>query len=810
MPNFNTHWLVSILLRHSTPQEIRSGFSDYKRAANEFRSAVHKQFDAMAGQTSASLARKSFSEFKRKGFVNLADKFEAKLKKKSAYDNITCFSAYMLGACGPDFWTVVSKSRFGVIPDTAGIHFDLGHYNRTHHQFKVAIKRWNDATKANPKYRESLQYKVELSYFLGMATHIATDLVMHQLVNVYAGAYNLLDKKWESEHGALSGLKNLWNTHNKVEHFWDSYIRYRYIGDFGYIWKDHDTKNLLIAEPLWFPVAENMVEYVKRLPDFGPKSDLIGWLEKESNKLVIEKCFILPRIACDRILDKTLKNFIYDVVVDKAKGAYPKSDIFNDAVKESEHYQMKDSGVKCENKKLYYFASKNNQDTNVTGFNYLNYYVCPNLERLKKYGVYVFYHFDALKPFVDSAVTVGQRFLSKLRTAIDSGDVLDIGPIDHFWNLDTGLGLKVNHIISDTPKEVITQLNFVHITDFIKDAQIKYSGYKPNLDCMFGGKGRPKDKKATFKGTPSEEVCAFKTYEQSTPFDTLYDVEEEEFPEEVRYVQEIQLKNPDPYVVDMALDNFFDPVKKAENVALPAATTSSKEENKIQSRYIYNRLSLRIDTAIPHFCTPDNEEMLGFYLLGDSTMDSVQYAEGRQKEWLQDKQTKVHVFEKSVKSNELRLCPFKSFLLLNLENDKNVTRHITCGHWNNVINYKAHEAHYSRNYAIATGRRHVLHFDGDGQFWADKDFVYYTNVSPTEHIFFSLYLLVRTKDGCFDMLSKKKVQKKELDTIKKIDCLGFVKIVLFYTLDKVEQHYAAAQLDECYVDGLRVPVEWEF
>ena len=56
------------------------------------------------------------------------------------------------------------------------------------------------------------------------------------------------------------------------------------------------------------------------------------------------------------------------------------------------------------------------------------------------------------------------------------------------------------------------------------------------------------------------------------------------------------------------------------------------------------------------------------------------------------------------------------------------------------------------------------------------------------------------------MLSKKKVEKTELDKIKKIDCLGFVKIVLFYTLDKVEQQFAAAQLDECYVDGLRVPV----
>ena len=70
-----------------------------------------------------------------------------------------------------------------------------------------------------------------------MATHVAADLVIHQLVNVVAGAYNLLEKRhllqdkvWENEHGGAMGL-NIWNTHNKVEHFWDSYIRYRYLGD---------------------------------------------------------------------------------------------------------------------------------------------------------------------------------------------------------------------------------------------------------------------------------------------------------------------------------------------------------------------------------------------------------------------------------------------------------------------------------------------------------------------------------------------------------------------------------------------------
>jgi hypothetical protein len=76
-----------------------------------------------------------------------------------------------------------------------------------------------------------------------MATHVAADLVVHQLVNVMAGAYNLLEEDiaylfgntWVNEHGGGYDIR-LWNTHNKVEHFWDSYVRYHYLGDLDPFW----------------------------------------------------------------------------------------------------------------------------------------------------------------------------------------------------------------------------------------------------------------------------------------------------------------------------------------------------------------------------------------------------------------------------------------------------------------------------------------------------------------------------------------------------------------------------------------------
>jgi len=52
----------------------------------------------------------------------------------------------------------------------------------------------------------------------------------------------------------------------------------------------------------------------------------------------------------------------------------------------------------------------------------------------------------------------------------------------------------------------------------------------------------------------------------------------------------------------------------------------------------------------------------------------------------------------------------------------------------------------------------------------------------------------------YDALSLCEVEEGDMQEIIKIDCVGFVKIVLFYVLTSS----GAYQVDECYVDGLRV------
>lgn len=118
------------------------------------------------------------------------------------------------------------------------------------------------------------------------------------------------------------------------------------------------------------------------------------------------------------------------------------------------------------------------------------------------------------------------------------------------------------------------------------------------------------------------------------------------------------------------------------------------------------------------------------------------------------------------------------------------------------MEYEKHKKHYGCNFAIGTGRHDVLTPISDGRFWADSDFTRYSDLFPTEHTFFTLYALVKTSKGCFDIFSKNPVTEDQLKDLKRIDCEGFVKIVLFYVLG----NDGAAQISECYIDGLVVPI----
>ena len=809
MPNFNTHRAVAIRLADQAPGFITNGWNFYRSRTRAYAKQLER----------AILAVKTKADFKRfadQTLDNIIRDYHVSMRKVSSeFDDITCFSAYMTGACGPDFWTLPTTSRGGVVPDFAGIHFDMGHYNRTHCQFQAALKRWSKANQWG-----ELQNQVEQSYFFGMLTHIGADLILHELVNSYAGAYNLLDKVFENEHGYLPA--NIWNTHNKVEHYWDSYIRYRYYSGIGPIFGKRDEKDAILAAQ-GFPLVEDLIIKVTQNEACEVKAAFSAWLAKDKIKFKIERCQMFPNVFCDRILkkqvaadvkaeerkNKWVKPFVYDVVVDKEVGAYPEDLLFKGAIDEADTRQMtKYAMYKAHDEcgKLRFFSTELNESADNCGNNYLTYYTCPNLVNVRLYANDAFVHLEALIEFINRAEEVGKRFFRDFKAAIaiskagNKGEE-QLGIITKCWNLDTGLGLEIESIESEADQEVITRIHFKHITDEL-NTTINYSRDETYI------KG-----KASLNYSNPDEKPVFDTYEQK-PVGVVTDIEESDAK---KYIRSLKIKGPIQKATKVGIENFFeDAVVKRKTPKLVKTEKAGVAQNQAQVLDIKNRLSLMFSTSVIKF--GEQVDDVCFYMMGDKRKkisEAIPYEDHQASNWLKGKKMSGldwlygndpvyldYMLASSGKAGERQHCDgnryhFDSYVLLNLERDKEQKRELVKGKWNNVVEYSAHKDHYSRNYAVCTGRKHVLKPSGSGNFDPLTKYQFYENVSPTEQIFISLYTLVRDKDGVYDAVSKEPVSREALKELKKISCLGFMKIILFYLIDD----NGAVQVDECLIDG---------
>lgn len=714
MPNFHTHWLAALDAIEAAPQYIQTGFNAYKTAVETFGADLHRAIRNI--KTEDQCDNFTDSQFKKyeKSCESAIEKY---------LSPITCFSAYTLGACGPDFWTLPSEAEgfFDIIPDTAGIHFDLGHYNRTHRLFQIACARWAAGGDLGPT---AFQGKVERSYYYGMASHFATDVVLHQLVNVYAGAYNLLEKKFENEHGSLEN--NIWSTHNKVEHFWDSFLRYRYLGDYGQLWPGTTNQPDVDADSSWiktcaFPTVPKLQKLALAKSDEDIKEKLLDWLDDEDNRYEIEKYLILPRIVANRMIKKEVQPFIYDIAVNKADGSYPGSLIFSDAQSEATGYQMKDpdnSSKFNEKRKINFFTDAINRIYSGKGYSieYLSRIVCPDLTHTIAWGADKFYHTDALKPFLLASSTLSKVFIGDLSTASNAivkdqkADDVKLGSLGGFWNLDTGLGIEV---IEESDQTV---LSFTHINNVVSTAQI--NGY-------------------------SKET---------------------------------------PYLTTMNGKSYANPTE--------GINKEIKKNNTL--------LTIQLKSSIASLA---GSEQLAFYTYCDKKAkvdDAVKHGEERTKKWLKEEATKVIWFWPRANSVSTTngVCNFESPLAMKLS--KKQDAYPTTKKQTNTIDQST-AMKYGRNFAVAVGRDNILHpkegWDGEGNFKPGR-FDYYNNVSPSGHIFFSLYPLIKYPDYYYDLINHEELDENKFAEIKKIDCLGVVKIVLVYQ--------PAGKLDDCYIDAMKV------
>lgn len=849
MPNFHMHWLVALQAIDSFGKEddIAKGRKKYLAHCGAFRKELY-----------SALENVELSKFQGV-FHELARDLDGNLRKQPDYDSITCFSAYMLGACGPDFWTLMSKETFPPSgKDTAGLHFDLGHYNRTHQQFIVSGER------LRKKSTRSLTDRAERAYFAGMATHVATDLLIHELVNVYAGAYNILKHCWVSEHGFLPSFAKLWSTHNKVEHFWDTYVRYRWLGDYGTIWNKDETAGG--PAPLGLPLTASLLREARRLgrhfetvideysdypetlsldtmmddpssvaPDLtGPAYHVAADREnlkevrsssqyKENkrkrfsskNTYLLERLIMFPRIFCDRMLARDgLEPFIYDVVVKDQGGAYPSAAVFDEAVSEKTTPQMQDilNGGQNEGNKLRTFSSRVNLGDGFSSFNFQVNLMCPNLERLREYRPNVFWEPKALPPFIEAATGVAKSFARAYTNFADDPDVTGIGVLDNFWNLDTGLGIRVENVRSESTYETRTRIKFLHVTEETKTT-IGHSRENEHIRAEHPAKKEPA--KYDLPGRYRQpQTPIFSTVDgDSVP--SSEDIHERD---SSSYLRTLKTQNEVGLVTQSLTDDqFFNlpgsprPIRGAL-VPTNGIATGTKV---VVPRKIASRLSLELEASIVQLGAKD---ATGFALYGDRAGSSAtpqEQVEHACEKWIDAEVSQCLRFIEQGAPADARVkkdrIHYTGRLFANFNHDTAPFggRKTAQGKWNNLIDPVDVADYCGKNFAVATLRKNVLSQNGSGRFWPTSstliasDFGVFTDLAPTEQVFVTLFPIVSThENGCYDVFSHKSVSRSDLDKLRKIRCVGFVPIVLLF----IETSGGFAQLDRAYVDGLEVPV----
>ena len=843
MPNFHTHWLVALGAINSAPDDVQRGWQMYQVQSLAFAVMVRAKLEQVVDKKAAKAWRddveKASEAFHR--FIGARPtpaprahwySLGADGTYAAARDDVTAFSAYMLGACGPDFWTVPSVPQ-GMIPDTAGEQFNLGHYNRTHRQFQ--------ASALSAGHEASLQARVQRAYFHGMATHFAADLVIHELVNQSAGAYNLTKQVWYSEQAEQAGwvdrTKNKlkkWTMHNKVEHFWDSLARFKYFGDCPELAKDWPVLGVPGKEPTpqGFLTQEGLLALAGKNKSKEAREALESIIRDEAFRFLVEKPLLFPFVFADRVVaGDGLQPFLYDVVV---VDAHPPEVVHPTIRIERRSYQMLDGTVGrtySEVKKLGYFTSAMNDGGQTPySLNYLTFVVCPNLERTARFGVNVIFDSLALPRYVDNAIQLARAFFANLKAAYQGVDrtshVLDdvsLGGLGRFWNLDTGVGLQVRCDGASVPSEVVTTLDFVHVLDGDAAGKLDYRR-PPRGEGHLGRHTR----EATFGGSATELF----PLRGAKRFAGWADVEETDTD---KYLPRIEVGTPPARSLARPpadLDDFlFDGQAVTGSGRELAATGGAGKSTTVEARKMAKRLTLVLRIRLPRIGATPEELAISIYndapgapaphaettAAGDSKEITEEWLVGADPLKADSARVKAGIrlahYQLGTPAGSYRssggtdMQQFRAELLANFEPQPIAPRVIEKGAWNNVVPAGG----LGRTFAIATCRKWVLHATR----MADQPFApwvsgstspqleLFRDPSPTEQIFFTLFLLAKQPDGkVWDLLGQREVSRSDMVTIRRIDAAGFVKVILYYVVGRD----GVSQLETAHIDGIQVPV----
>ncbi len=406
---------------------------DYKNHKNPILKDINDGFQRMVD------ANKKFYDDAHKAVQNNSsdeiEKAMSNYRQAHRHDTVAVFGAFSAGSQGPDLWILPDSKKDLLFGEIKGfMHFDMGHYNLSHRFPFISLKR----IRQQDKSLAELQKKYQTAYILGYLSHIALDILGHVKVNVFAGAYHQLEKVWENEQGLLT--KDIWNNHNKVEHYLDALIRFLCFE--GYHEKIKGLKNIRTQsfkqdDPWYFA---NYSDFYDKILKFGKIIKTNGITNDDEDYLNLSVSLPGPFAVRYRIRSspQKVKPFIHN---DFCR-AY---EIADKPIRDHKY-----SVTKLENEypKLNYFRKNNTRD-GVSFYYYLKYAI-PNIDKVRDYST-KFFDPGAFGSFILGSKDIATGFIDSALKFLDSGDISVLKTLKH-WNLDVGMAIRLRDISKTSAK----------------------------------------------------------------------------------------------------------------------------------------------------------------------------------------------------------------------------------------------------------------------------------------------------------------------------------------------------------------------
>jgi len=257
-------------------------------------------------------------------------------------------------------------------------------------------------------------------------------------VNVFAGAYHQLEKVWENEQGLLT--KDIWNNHNKIEHYLDALTRFLcFEGYHDKIQKLKDIRTIFFKqEDPWY--FANYNDFYDDLLKFGTIIKTNGI--SNNDEKFLDLSVSLPDSFAARYRIHSGPQKVRPFIHNDYCRAY---EIADKPIRDHKYSVTK---LANEYPKLNYFRKNNTGDG--TSFYYYLRYAIPDIDKVCAFSQR-FFDPGAFGTFILGSKEIASEFIDSALKFLDSGDSGVLDTLKH-WNLDVGMAIRLRNIGTTSAK----------------------------------------------------------------------------------------------------------------------------------------------------------------------------------------------------------------------------------------------------------------------------------------------------------------------------------------------------------------------